>query len=97
MIGVTTANITISLVMTTTVQRQRHNDDDDDTDNINNDGDEDDDDENGGDCWRKRSGQSRCLLRPLTHASVNRAYQAESVGRNSFSSILIAIRRSPNL
>jgi hypothetical protein len=24
-------------------------------------------------CWRKRSGQSRCSLRPLTHASVDRA------------------------
>jgi hypothetical protein len=34
-------------------------------------------------CWRKRSGQSRCSLRPLTHASVDRAYQAESVGDNS--------------
>ena len=34
---------------------------------------------------------------PLTHASVNRAHQAESVGRNSSFSILIAIRRSPNL
>ena len=48
-------------------------------------------------CWRKRSGQSRCSFRPLTHASVDRAYQAESVGRDSFSSILIAIHRSPNL
>jgi hypothetical protein len=36
-------------------------------------------------------------IRPLTHVSVDQAYQAESVGRNSFSSILIAIRRSPNL
>ena len=36
-------------------------------------------------------------IRPLTHVSVDRAFQAESVGRNSFSSILIAIRRSPNL
>ena len=36
-------------------------------------------------------------IRPLTHASVDRAYQAESVGRNSLLSILIAIRRSPNL
>ena len=34
-------------------------------------------------CWRKRSGQSRCSFRPLTHASVDRAYQAESVGDNS--------------
>ncbi len=48
-------------------------------------------------CWRKRSGQSRCSLRPLTHASVDRAYQAESVGSNSLVTILIAIRRSPNL
>ena len=51
----------------------------------------------GGNCWRKRSGQSRCSLRPLTHASVDRAYQAESVGGNSLPSILIAIRCSPNL
>ena len=36
-------------------------------------------------------------IRPLTHASVDRAYQAESVGSNSLLSILIAIRRSPNL
>jgi len=36
-------------------------------------------------------------IRPLTHASVDRARQAESVGRNSSFSILIAIRRSPNL
>ncbi len=35
-------------------------------------------------------------IRPLTHASVDRAHQAESVGRNSSFSILIAIRRSPN-
>ncbi len=34
---------------------------------------------------------------PLTHGSVDRAYQAESVGRNSLVTILIAIRRSPNL
>ncbi len=33
---------------------------------------------------------------PLTHASVDWAYQAESVGSNSLLSILIAIRRSPN-
>ncbi len=36
-------------------------------------------------------------IRPLTHASVDRAYQAESVGSNSLVIILIAIRRSPNL
>jgi hypothetical protein len=36
-------------------------------------------------------------IRPLTHASVDRAHQAESVRRNSLLSILIAIRRSPNL
>ena len=36
-------------------------------------------------------------IRPLTHVSVNRAYQAESVGSNSLGIILIAIRRSPNL
>jgi hypothetical protein len=36
-------------------------------------------------------------IRPLTHISVDRAYQAESVGRNSLVTILIAIRRSPNL
>jgi hypothetical protein len=36
-------------------------------------------------------------IRPLTHASVDRAYQAESVGGNSLVTILIAIRRSPNL
>jgi hypothetical protein len=36
-------------------------------------------------------------IRPLTHVSVDRAYQAESVGSNSLPSILIAIRRSPNL
>jgi hypothetical protein len=35
-------------------------------------------------------------IRPLTHASVDRAHQAESVSRNSSFSILIAIRRSPN-
>ena len=45
----------------------------------------------------KRSGQSRCSFRPLTHASVDRAFQAESVGSNSLVTILIAIRRSPNL
>ena len=36
-------------------------------------------------------------IHPLTHVSVDRAYQAESVGSNSLVSILIAIRRSPNL
>ncbi len=36
-------------------------------------------------------------IRPLTHVSVDRAFQAESVGGNSLLSILIAIRRSPNL
>jgi len=36
-------------------------------------------------------------IRPLTHVSVDRAFQAESVGSNSLLSILIAIRRSPNL
>ena len=36
-------------------------------------------------------------IRPLTHVSVDRAYQAKSVGSNSLLSILIAIRRSPNL
>ena len=36
-------------------------------------------------------------IRPLTHASVDRARQAESVGSNSLVIILIAIRRSPNL
>ena len=36
-------------------------------------------------------------IRPLTHVSVDRAYQAESVGGNSLVTILIAIRRSPNL
>jgi hypothetical protein len=36
-------------------------------------------------------------IRLLTQVSVDRAYQAESVGRNSLLSILIAIRRSPNL
>jgi len=36
-------------------------------------------------------------IRPLTHASVDRAHQAESVGRNSSFSILISIRCSPNL
>jgi hypothetical protein len=36
-------------------------------------------------------------IRPLTHASVDRAHQAESVGRNSLLSILFAICRSPNL
>ena len=36
-------------------------------------------------------------IRPLTHASVDRAYQAKSVGGNSLVTILIAIRRSPNL
>ena len=35
-------------------------------------------------------------IRPLTHVSVDRAFQAESVGGNSLVSILIAIRRSPN-
>ncbi len=35
-------------------------------------------------------------IRPLTHASVDRASQAESVGSNLLVSILIAIRRSPN-
>jgi len=34
---------------------------------------------------------------PLTHVSVDRAYQAESVGSNSLLSIPIAIRCSPNL
>ena len=36
-------------------------------------------------------------IRPLTHVSVDRAYQAKSVGRNSLVTILIAIHRSPNL
>ena len=36
-------------------------------------------------------------IRPLTHASVDWAHQAEPVSRNSSFSILIAIRRSPNL
>ena len=36
-------------------------------------------------------------IRPLTHVSVDRAFQAESVGSNSLVTILIAIRRSPNL
>ena len=36
-------------------------------------------------------------IRPLTHVSVDRAYQAKSVGGNSLVTILIAIRRSPNL
>ena len=36
-------------------------------------------------------------IHPLTHVSVDRAYQAESVGSNFLVSILIAIRRSPNL
>ena len=36
-------------------------------------------------------------IRPLTHVSVDRAFQAESVRRNSLVTILIAIRRSPNL
>ncbi len=36
-------------------------------------------------------------IRLLTHVSVDRAYQAELVGSNSLLSILIAIRRSPNL
>ena len=36
-------------------------------------------------------------IRPLTHVSVDRAFQAESVGGNSLLSNLIAIRRSPNL
>ena len=36
-------------------------------------------------------------IRPLTHASVDQAHQAELVGRNSLFSILIAIRCSPNL
>ena len=35
-------------------------------------------------------------IRPLTHVSVDRAFQAESVGGNSLVTILIAIRRSPN-
>ncbi len=34
---------------------------------------------------------------PLTHASVDQASQAESVGSNLLVSILIAIRRSPIL
>ncbi len=34
-------------------------------------------------------------IHPLTHVSVDRAYQAESVGGNSLLSTLIAIRRSP--
>ena len=36
-------------------------------------------------------------IRPLTHVSVDRAFQAELVGSNSLVTILIAIRRSPNL
>ncbi len=36
-------------------------------------------------------------IRPLTHVSVDRAYQAKSVGSNSLVIILIAIRRYPNL
>jgi hypothetical protein len=40
---------------------------------------------------------SDARIRPLTHVSVDRAYQAESVGRNSLVTILIAICCSPNL
>ncbi len=36
-------------------------------------------------------------ISPLTHVSVDRAYQAKLVGSNSLLSILIAIRCSPNL
>jgi hypothetical protein len=36
-------------------------------------------------------------IRPLTQVSVDRAYQAKSVGSNSLLSNLIAICRSPNL
>jgi len=36
-------------------------------------------------------------IRPLTHVSVDQAYQAESVGSNSLLSYLIAICHSPNL
>ncbi len=36
-------------------------------------------------------------IRPLTHVSVDRAFQAKSVGSNSLVTILIAIRCSPNL
>ena len=45
-------------------------------------------------CARANPDARICLL---TDASVDRAYQAESVGSNSLVSILIAIRRSPNL
>ena len=38
---------------------------------------------------------SEARIRPLTHVSVDRAYQVESVGSNSLLSTLIAIRCSP--
>ncbi len=43
-----------------------------------------------------RANPDACI-RPLTHVSVDRAFQAESVGSKSLVTILIAIRRSPNL
>jgi hypothetical protein len=43
-----------------------------------------------------RANPDTCI-RPLTHASVDRASQAESVGSSSLVSILIDIRRSPIL
>ncbi len=43
-----------------------------------------------------RANPDACI-RPLTHASVDQAHQAESVGSNSVVSILIAICRSLNL
>ena len=44
-----------------------------------------------------RSANPNARICPLTHVSVDRAYQAESVGSNSLVSIHIVIRRSPNL
>jgi hypothetical protein len=38
---------------------------------------------------------SEARIHPLTHVSVDRAYQAESVGSNFLLVILFAIRRSP--
>ena len=47
--------------------------------------------------WKNARANLNARICPLTHGSVDRAHQAESVGKNSSFSILISIRRSLNL
>ena len=51
----------------------------------------------GAKLFRGSRANPNARIHPLTHVSVDRADQAESVGGNSLVTILISIRRSPNL